>query len=267
METNQNTETKTEENKPYLNYSLKRWILVGITAFAIIFSLIALSFPYLTVSAPLLDIENSLTGLIAIFGGEYPAILEDDYEIASFISLLHLGASLYCLYSLLDGVLKKDEETTAKRCKWIWIITSVPCICSAFLGEYLFSVANEAIEAEGLVGVVTLSSDAFILTAVDGILFFAHQLLQKFYPEDNTPLLKKASDTPNKLKDYKDLLDSNAISQEDYDKVKDSLLEKSDSSQPKDVISELKRYKELLDNNAISQEDYDKIKADLLRNN
>ena len=267
METNQNTETKTEESKAYLNYSIKRWILVGITAFAVIFSLIALAFPYITISTTLWEQEASLNGLTAIFGGEYPAILEDEYELASIFSLIHLGASLYCLYSLLDGVLKKDEETTVKRCRWIWIITSVPCICSAFLGEYLFSVANEAIEAEGLIGFVDVSSNAFILTAVDGILFIAHQLLQKFYPDDNTPLLKKASDTPDKLKDYKDLLDSNAISQEDYDKVKDSLLEKNEASQPKDVISELKRYKALLDSNAISQEDYDKIKADLLKNN
>lgn len=244
--TNEKVKEEVTVSKTYKDFSLKRWILVGITAFALLFSIIALAFPYATVSAPILGQEHSLTGFIAIFGGTGPAVLEEEYGLTSFLACVHLGAIAWCIYMLLNSVFKKDEEKTKKSCDIIWILTSIPCIITSALGTHLTGVANSVFEAQGAAGLVSVTSAAGVLFAVDIFAFAAYKLVEKFFVDDNVPLLSKldsskikvpfankeqSANVPNKetsetLKSYKDLLDKGAITQEEYDKIKENLLNK-----------------------------------------
>ena len=270
--TEQQHSQETQCVESYKDYTLKRWILVGITAFAILFSLISLAFSYLTVSVPILGQEHSLTGFVAIFGGEYPAVLEGETDLAIFLAIVHLGATLGCASLLLDTMFRNRKASIAKICNIVWIILIVPCICSACLGAYYFDYATDVFTQEGAIGIVDLSTGAYTIVIVEAICYIAYALIQKFLPENNVPLLKKSNeentsqkDVANELKEFKALLDDNAITKEDYDKIKDILLNKGESVCSQDVIFEIKKYKSLLDSNAINQEDYDKIKADLLK--
>ncbi len=263
---------ETQCVESYKDYTLKRWILVGITAFAILFSLISLAFSYLTVSVPILGQEHSLTGFVAIFGGEYPAVLEGETDLAIFLAIVHLGATLGCASLLLNTMFRNRKASIAKICNIVWIILIVPCVCSTCLGAYYYDFANEVFTQEGIIDIVDLSTGAYTIVIVEAICFIAYELVQKFFPENNVAVLKKSNENDNsekdvagKLKEFKALLDDNAIKQEDYDKIKDILLNKGENVCSSEAIFEIKKYKGLLDNNAINQEDYDKIKKDLLK--
>lgn len=221
------TEPKTE--KPSIGqrlsaFTVKQWVLFGIVAFTAIFMLIGPAFPVVHVSLEVYGakvMESTVLGY-DILVGYMPKALESVAAMLMAFVWLQMIATIACLVLTVLSLTVFSQKTARRAQLAVMIVSTV----FAFL--YMID-GIAAISASELYVATTAAYALFIVVA---LLMVGYVVCLKVLPETAAPKRAKEarrsvqseSDIAAQLKQYKELFDMGAITEEEYLKKKSELL-------------------------------------------
>lgn len=195
-------------------FSMKQWILFGITALTALLMLVGMAFPILHIE--LFSLKKTVLGF-SLLGGSCPAALESVAAMLITFAWLHLLAALACIVLTALALVKPSP----KRGRFQLI-----SMCLALLFSLLYMI-DGIVAISSVDGLYSPTTTAYVLFILVAVLFVGYFVCLKFLPED---FVKRQKPTPRnvdvaeELKKYKELYDMGAITEEEYDRKKKELL-------------------------------------------
>lgn len=225
----QTAESEPKAKKPSIGqrlsaFTMKQWVLFGIAAFTSIFMLIGLAFPVVHLELTIYGttvMERTVLGYDILFG-QIPVALESVATALMVFAWLQMIATIACLVLTILS-LTVFSQKAARRTQ-----IAVMIVSTAF--ALLYTI--DGIAATSAVESYVATTAAYALFIVVVLLTVGYFVCLKVFPETSAPKRTKQScrsaqsesDVVAQLKQYKELYDMGAITEEEFSKKKSELL-------------------------------------------
>lgn len=208
------------------NFSIKRIILLSLTALISAFNILTLLFTIvdINVSAFGTYLNASVNGFSVM--DKYPAAIEDCGAWLGIYSIIHIIFAVIILFAATLSFFKKEWEEFIGLAK----ITNVISCILAFVYMINGTIAVSEAESSGssFYKVTTAAFVPLIFIVIFTASFFAVKALMNdsfsFKKAEKKAEQSTAVNAADELLKYKNLLDQNAITEEEYEKKKNQLL-------------------------------------------